>query len=793
MKLTPPTPKKHICNGCGKEFSRSDVLRRHIREMHEAHESMINICPECGICIKRKHHLARHIKQVHSKGCECKACGEMFGNKIELKEHISTAHDGYNCEKCNRNYTSKSGLKFHIAQEHEQKYPCPICGKSSGSSSSFNKHLASHTEGSDIKCPHCRYIFPNKDTFMAHRESCRMSRAYTCNQCGKGFSSKNSFQHHEATHFDGKFPCHICGIKFSFSTNLNRHIRTVHVAKAEGEDVKSPELSADKESSDQTGSVPENQKTASAGNLFESGVVVPGMDDTQNNSLNQIVEAIKLQVERRISSGYCGNGDIPGKQSVGTDAMEAAETTSPQKPVVSSSSNQLSREITTVSKNANIQVIHQPASTKPTSTGVQEFALVSNENSKGQDINSGNIWIALHESGKPARNIVMNQAANTYQTEKPQTGGISNSENVQVAKKPVPVSHSEQISPAVAISNVPATYRIISDQVHLKSTPSSVPTYRVITAERGAQPKSTATVLPNIYTVMTSDPSRAKATSLLPSTYVAATSEQVQVAVQKPQSIVMTAGQGQSSVPLTYTVQQPVPVVTSMQKVPSGSRDLASYMQKVLPDSCSAMPSSLLQKVESGSYGIVTEEHSSQVYSIATTDDDSKNLDVTAYNVIVKEINDPVQPAAEVVPNAGLHAVQSSDITEADGIESGGASFSEATADPVQEDVQFTSELTTQVQEAVEYDTVTTDPDIISPANPDPASNSYPSQLGDSDGTDYTMVVDSLQTGEQPKGQHSSYTTEASENVENLMQLSDSSQMNLPVENPNEMETSVNS
>lgn len=166
-------------------------------------------------------------------------------------------------------------------------------------------------------------------------------------------------------------------------------------------------------------------------------------------------------------------------------------------------------------------------------------------------------------------------------------------------------------------------------------------------------------------------------------------------------------------------------------------------------------------------------------------------MDVAAYKVIVKEINEPVGPATEVVPNTGLHAVQSSEITEADVIESGGASFSEATADPVQEDVQFASELTTQ--EAVEYDTVTTDPDIISPANPDPVSNSYPSQLGESDGTGYTMAVDSLQTGEQPKGQHSSYNTEASENVENLMQLSDSSQMNLPVENPNDIETSVNS
>ena len=785
MKLTPPTPKKHICNGCGKEFSRSDVLRRHIREMHEAHESMINICPECGICIKRKHHLARHIKQVHSKGCECKACGEMFGNKIELKEHISTAHDGYNCEKCNRNYTSKSGLKFHIAQEHEQKYPCPICGKSSGSSSSFNKHLASHTEGSDIKCPHCRYIFPNKDSFMAHRESCRMSRAYTCKQCGKDFPSKNSFQHHEATHFDGKFPCHICGIKFSFSTNLNRHIRTVHIAKAiDGEDVKSPDSSIDKGSSDPSL------------NLSEAGMIAQGMEETHNNSLNQIVEAIKLQVERRISAGYCGNGEVPGKQSIGTDAMDTDDSPSPQKPVVSVSTNQLTRQIATSSKDPSIQVIHHSTPTKQT-TGVSEFAIVSSESQKRQD--SGNIWIALHESGKSASNIVLSQPSAIYQGEKPLAQSITTTENVQVTpnvgKKTVPVTLSETLNrapSATAESAAPATYRIISDQLLLKSTTApSVPTYRVITgnADRSSLAKTTATVLPNIYTVMTSDPSRGKVTSILPSTYVAAASEQVQMTVQKPQSIVMTANPEQASVPLSYAVQRPV--VTSVQKVSSETRsDLVAHMQKILPDPYSAVPSSLLQKVDSGSYGIVAGENSPQVYDIATTEDSNKDLDVDMYNVVVKDMSQSDQASTVEVQEAGLQVAQNTEVSDAHSMESG-AAF-QAPVESVSEEVQFTPAMTGQVQEDVEYTTVTTEPDLIT-SNPEPAPTVYPTESGDNAPTEYTLAPQSLQSNEKTKENNSSYTATASENVENLMQLSDTSQMNLAVDNPSEIETTVDS
>jgi KRAB domain-containing zinc finger protein len=716
----------------------------------------------------------------------------MFGNKVELKEHISTAHDGYNCEKCNRNYTSKSGLKFHIAQEHEQKYPCPICGKSSGSSSSYNKHLASHTEGSDIKCPHCRYIFPNKDLFMAHRESCRMSRAYTCSHCGKGFPSKNSFQHHEATHFDGKFPCHICGIKFSFSTNLNRHIRTVHLAKSEPEDAKSPE----KAGTDQTGSLPDVQKSDNAGEeLFETGEA-GGMEECHNNSLNQIVEAIKLQVERRISAGYCGNGDIPTK-SVGTDAMDTSESNSLQKR---GSNNQLSRQLASSEKDVGNQAVQQRTPTKSAaSLGVQEFPVagISMGSQKRPDVGDGNVWIALPDgSTKSARSLVMGQPPAAYQGDKPQTAVITNTENASqvqtqvysdVEKKGVLNTYSEplgQIGATTPDASVSATYRIIDQSLlsQLKSTTSpSVPTYRVIST---SQTKTAGTVLPHIYTVMTTDPGRMKATSILPSGYVAPTSEQVQMAVQK-QPIVIAAGQTQKSVPLTYTVQQPA--VTSVQKVPSPAiqGDLASHMQKILPETYSEVPSALLQKVQSEPFGLVTEESSPQAYSVASTDEDNKNSNIPTLSLVVKDVVGANQPSAADQPSSEIsaaqetiiHAVQNPEISTAESTDSGTAGI----ADPVQEIVQFSPELTDQVQEVVQYNTVTSNPDEITSSH-DPTPASFPADSDENSGTTYTVTAKSLPTDEQQKDQQTAYASTGTENVENLMQLSDPTQTNIVVD-----------
>ena len=198
----PPIRKRHICDACGKEFSRSDTLKRHRRETHENEMANPIVCDECGLSFKRKDHLRRHLNCAH-------------------KGHV------LQCKYCEKTFTTRNKLDYHTMIEHDRRFQCDLCDKRFGSSTSFKRHVAAH-ENSDFRCPYCLTDFETKEVANIHREVCKLTMKYPCTVCGEAFKSKSSYQHHEATHFDGKFPCHTCGIKFSFSTNLNRHIRTVH-------------------------------------------------------------------------------------------------------------------------------------------------------------------------------------------------------------------------------------------------------------------------------------------------------------------------------------------------------------------------------------------------------------------------------------------------------------------------------------------------------------------------------------------------------------------------------------
>ena len=66
------------------EFSRKDVLKRHINGKHE-------------------------MKKPH----KCENCEKCFSQKTHLKEHISTVHEkkkNFTCEICNARFTERKSV-----------------------------------------------------------------------------------------------------------------------------------------------------------------------------------------------------------------------------------------------------------------------------------------------------------------------------------------------------------------------------------------------------------------------------------------------------------------------------------------------------------------------------------------------------------------------------------------------------------------------------------------------------------------------------------------------------------
>ena len=82
----------HICDICGKSFSRDGSLKVHIKTEHEGKRS--HVCKVCDKSFTQHSHLKTHVESVHegARTHVCSVCGKSFGHRSNLNQHISTVH-----------------------------------------------------------------------------------------------------------------------------------------------------------------------------------------------------------------------------------------------------------------------------------------------------------------------------------------------------------------------------------------------------------------------------------------------------------------------------------------------------------------------------------------------------------------------------------------------------------------------------------------------------------------------------------------------------------------------------
>ena len=226
--------KNHKCSFCDNSYFHERSLKKHIRNVHESkknsetkiqikeeladntgeklHEDeKVHKCSVCGKSFSQSKNLQRHIWIVHEKRKrhKCDICGKSFTQAYHMRSHISGFHKGkknQKCEFCSIEISNESSLRRHIKEMHENQkdYKCDSCGKSFARSNRLKHHIYSVHDG---------------------------QKEHKCESCGEAFSIQQILQRHiNSVHNGGKrdHKCDSCGKVFIAPSKLKRHINAVH-------------------------------------------------------------------------------------------------------------------------------------------------------------------------------------------------------------------------------------------------------------------------------------------------------------------------------------------------------------------------------------------------------------------------------------------------------------------------------------------------------------------------------------------------------------------------------------
>ena len=219
-----PGPKSPSlsCKLCNKVFVR--------RKMLESHEKLAK-CQQPP------------QKQINQKRfpivIRCALCWTAFPNKIDLKAHIVTDHDGvfpFSCDQCDKGYISKCFLLYHVDRVHKGivkekeklTFPCKQCDKVYTAKQNLVLHIDKVHKGLVILAP---------KRVKRKLPSCR------CKQCDKSLSSKFKLANHikkihnsiviqkpkSTQNRATSYPCKQCDGVFTSRLFLVNHVNKDHL------------------------------------------------------------------------------------------------------------------------------------------------------------------------------------------------------------------------------------------------------------------------------------------------------------------------------------------------------------------------------------------------------------------------------------------------------------------------------------------------------------------------------------------------------------------------------------
>ncbi|XP_031805729.1 zinc finger protein OZF-like isoform X5 [Sarcophilus harrisii] len=139
-------------------------------------------------------------------------------------------------KQCNKDRRTNISQRRYIC--HHKRIPtkeklckCNECGKVFNFKQTFNRHKKIHTAVKPYKCKECGTALMCKKYFHRHEKIHPGEKLYKCKECGKAFSDKRSLNRHEKIHPGEKpYKCNECGKAFIRNDHLKRH-KKIHTGE----------------------------------------------------------------------------------------------------------------------------------------------------------------------------------------------------------------------------------------------------------------------------------------------------------------------------------------------------------------------------------------------------------------------------------------------------------------------------------------------------------------------------------------------------------------------------------
>jgi len=121
-----PKDQNIQCDICKLMFKNSKTLYYHKKRSHDP-TNKIHICYQCGKSYTDSHHLNRHMESHGQKTSFCKTCGKAFQSEQKVKAHVRKVHEKWRrsdeaekpCALCDKKFPNYGSMKRHLKDVHK--------------------------------------------------------------------------------------------------------------------------------------------------------------------------------------------------------------------------------------------------------------------------------------------------------------------------------------------------------------------------------------------------------------------------------------------------------------------------------------------------------------------------------------------------------------------------------------------------------------------------------------------------------------------------------------------------